>query len=70
MRIKTDEKFKLNNNYRAYYTRLIREVRPDLGEMLTSRESKADEQDVKVRLPDTGAEVWASGTQKAMPFST
>ena len=34
--------FKLCNNYRAYFTRLIRKVRPELGNLITSRGSKAD----------------------------
>lgn len=34
--------FKLNNNYTAYYTRLIDKSRPDLGELLTRRSSGAD----------------------------
>ena len=35
--------FKLNNNYTAYYTRLIDEMRPDLGALLTRRSSGADQ---------------------------
>ena len=34
--------FKLCNNYRAYFTRLIRKLRPELGNLITSRGSKAD----------------------------
>jgi hypothetical protein len=36
------EEFKLNNNYRAYYTRLITLTHPHLGALLTRRESMAD----------------------------
>jgi len=40
---KTNAKdFKLCNSYRAYYTRLIRKVRPELGSLITSKKSKAD----------------------------
>ena len=34
--------FKLNNTYTAYYTRLIRKLRPELGNLITLKESKAD----------------------------
>lgn len=40
--MESTEEFKLNNNYRAYYTRMIRHLRPDLGTILTSRVSMAD----------------------------
>lgn len=40
---KTDaQDFKLCNSYRAYYTRLIRKVRPELGNLITSKKSEAD----------------------------
>ena len=45
------EPFKLNNNYRAYYTRLIEHRVPDLRDFFTRRESKADSHKNKV---DTG----------------
>jgi hypothetical protein len=38
----TDDSFKLCNNYRAYYTRMIEKVRPDLEGFLTKKRSKAD----------------------------
>jgi hypothetical protein len=37
----SDQDFKLNNNYRAWYTRLISVRRPDLGEIITKRTSEA-----------------------------
>ena len=41
--LKTNAKdFKLSNSYRAYYTRLIRKVRPELGNLITSKRSRAD----------------------------
>lgn len=36
------DQFKLNNNYTAFYTRLIKRQRPDLGELLVTRRSAAD----------------------------
>lgn len=33
--------FKLNNNYRSRYARLIVQLHPDIGEMLELRELKA-----------------------------
>lgn len=38
-----DPDFKLNNNYRAYYARLIMATEPDLGELFELRRSAADE---------------------------
>jgi hypothetical protein len=38
----TDEPFKLNNNYRAYYSRLIEKENPDLEGFFTRRGSIAD----------------------------
>jgi hypothetical protein len=38
----TEEPFKLNNNYRAFYTRLIEQNNPELRGVLTSRKSIAD----------------------------
>lgn len=40
----TDPDFKLNNNFTAYYARLIMLREPDLAEMFTLRRSAADEQ--------------------------
>ena len=34
--------FKLCNSHRAYYTRLIKKVRPELGSLITSKKSGAD----------------------------
>ena len=39
----SEEPFKLNNNYRAYYSRLIMQREPDLEGFFTTRKSKADE---------------------------
>jgi hypothetical protein len=39
----TSEPFKLNNNYRAYYSRLIEKREPDLVGMFTRRKSVSDE---------------------------
>ncbi len=38
----TDEPFKLNNNYRAYYSRLIEHDYPELVGVFTKRESRSD----------------------------
>ena len=38
----TANDFKLNNDYGAFYTRLIDDMRPDLGALLTRRKSVAD----------------------------
>ena len=38
----TDEEYKLNNNYRAQYARLIMEQEPDLHEAFNTRPSQAD----------------------------
>ena len=43
LQVKTDEQFKLNNNYRAFYSRLIEEQCPDLRGAFTKRSSEADE---------------------------
>lgn len=41
--LKTDaQDFKLNNTYTAYYTRLIRKLRPELGNLITLKKSEAD----------------------------
>ena len=37
------EEFKLNNNYRSYYTRLIQQIAPDVADMFEIRRSKSDE---------------------------
>ena len=37
-----DEPFKLNNNYRAYYARLIEKHEPDLRGVYTMRKSVSD----------------------------
>lgn len=39
----TDADFKLNNNFRAYYARLIMRQEPDLEGLFDLRASKADE---------------------------
>tara|TARA_R110002110_G_scaffold415835_1_gene657195 strand:+ start:22054 stop:22386 length:333 start_codon:yes stop_codon:yes gene_type:complete len=39
----SDEPFKLNNNYRAYYSRLIEQREPDLRGMFTKRKAAGDE---------------------------
>jgi hypothetical protein len=42
METDTIEPFKLNNNYRAFYTRMIEQRNPDLRGILTKRKSEAD----------------------------
>lgn len=42
LRVETIEPFKLNNNYRAFYTRLIEDRCPDLRGVLTRRTAEAD----------------------------
>lgn len=39
----TDAEYKLNNNYKAYYARLIMHRNPDLGDLFDLRCSDADE---------------------------
>jgi len=42
MAVDTAEPFKLNNNYRAYYTRLIEKKVPELRGVFTKRQSVSD----------------------------
>lgn len=42
MKIDTDEPFKLNNSYRAFYTRLIEKKHPEWTGILTKRKSASD----------------------------
>ena len=41
----TGKEFKLNNNYQAFYTRMIQHEYPNLGARLTARTSEADQED-------------------------
>lgn len=43
MSTRGEEPFKLNNNYRAFYTRLIDRDFPHLGQIITRRGSVADD---------------------------
>jgi len=43
LRTSGNEPFKLNNNYRAFYSRLIEQTYPELGGVFTKRGSVADE---------------------------
>ena len=43
LKTNTDEPFKLNNNYRAYYARVIEADYPSLKGFFTKRGSKADD---------------------------
>ena len=42
----SDPEFKINNNFRAYYARLLMAREPDLADLFELRRSMADEWDV------------------------
>ena len=42
----TGEEFKLNNNHKAYYARLLMKLEPELEGFFNTRESAADEMEV------------------------